>query len=315
MSGKDPELSRLGEALSSARSDYSAAKKNTDETKARLNQTGSMIQTFNAKIAELKKGIDAEYNAMRSERAGGDRSAADGHREAAQSMQEKLTEIYESKKSCFAELDDARAAFNKALDTQKILRDKVQEAWDSFNARLEFLKSENAKEQAKWKEKPCRICGVPIRYNVEWKHIPNLCKECFDKDKLNWEDRTCAKCGKTFRINKSWEHIPTICGECRKAVKAEKAARVQAEKAAEKAAQEESARQAEEERQAAASALVDVANEAVNENMMETKVETVIETVSQAPVEVEAPAACETITEAEAPAESASKAMTDEADN
>ena len=296
MSGKDPELSRLGEALSSARSDYSAAKKNTDETKARLNQTGSMIQTFNAKIAELKKGIDAEYNAMRSERAGGDRSAADGHREAAQSMQEKLTEIYESKKACF-------------------LRDKVQEAWDSFNARLEFLKSENAKEQAKWKEKPCRICGVPIRYNVEWKHIPNLCKECFDKDKLNWEDRTCAKCGKTFRINKSWEHIPTICGECRKAVKAEKAARVQAEKAAEKAAQEESARQAEEERQAAASALVDVANEAVNENMMETKVETVIETVSQAPVEVEAPAACETITEAEAPAESASEAMTDEADN
>ena len=315
MSGKDPELSRLGEALSSARSDYSAAKKNTDETKARLNQTGSMIQTFNAKSAELKKGIDAEYNAMRSERAGGDRSAADGHREAAQSMQEKLTEIYESKKACFAELDDARAAFNKALDTQKILRDKVQEAWDSFNARLEFLKSENAKEQAKWKEKPCRICGVPIRYNVEWKHIPNLCKECFDKDKLNWEDRTCAKCGKTFRINKSWEHIPTICGECRKAVKAEKAARVQAEKAAEKAAQEESARQAEEERQAAASALVDVANEAVNENMMETKVETVIETVSQAPVEVEAPAACETITEAEAPAESASEAMTDEADN
>ena len=157
MSGKDPELSRLGEVLSSARSAYAAAKKTTDETKARLNQTGSMIQTFNAKIADLKKGIDSEYNAMRSERAGGDRSAADEHRETAQSMQEKLTETYESKKACFAELDEARAAFNKALDSQKILRDKVQEAWDSFNARLEFLKSENAKEQAKWKEKPCRI--------------------------------------------------------------------------------------------------------------------------------------------------------------
>ena len=261
MSGKDPELSRLGEALSSARSAYAAAKKTTDETKARLNQTGSMIQTFNAKIADLKKGIDSEYNAMRSERAGGDRTAADEHRGNAQSMQEELTETYESKKACFAELDEARAAFNKALDCQKILRDKVQEAWDSFNARLEFLKSENAKEQEKWKEKPCRICGVPIRYNVEWKHIPNLCKDCFEKDKLNWEDRTCAKCGKTFRINKSWEHIPTICGDCRKIVKAEKAAKLQAEKAA----AEESARQAEEERQAAASALVDVANEAMSE--------------------------------------------------
>ena len=268
MSCKDPELSRLGEALSSARSAYAAAKKITDETKARLNETGSRIQTFNAKISELKKGIDAEYGAMRTERANGDRDAADEHRSLAQSMQEKLSEIYESKKACFGELDEARAAFNKALDTQKILRDKVQEAWDGFNARLEYLKSENAKEQAKWKEKPCKICGVPIRYNVEWKHIPNLCKDCFDKDKANWEDRVCAKCGKAFRINKGWEHIPTICGDCRKIVKAEKAAR-ENEKAAklqaEKEAVEESARLAQEEREAAAGALVDVANEALGE--------------------------------------------------
>ena len=268
MSGKDSELSRLGEALSSARSAYAAAKKITDETKARLNETGSRIQTFNAKISELKKGIDAEYGAMRTERANGDRDAADEHRSLAQSMQEKLSEIYESKKACFGELDEARAAFNKALDTQKILRDKVQEAWDGFNARLEYLKSENAKEQAKWKEKPCKICGVPIRYNVEWKHIPNLCKDCFDKDKANWEDRVCAKCGKAFRINKGWEHIPTICGDCRKIVKAEKAAR-ENEKAAklqaEKEAAEESARLAQEEREAAAGALVDVANEALGE--------------------------------------------------
>ena len=261
MSGKDPELSRLGEALSSARSAYAAAKKITDETKARLNETGSRIQTFNAKISELKKGIDAEYGAMRTERANGDRDAADEHRSLAQSMQEKLSEIYESKKACFGELDEARAAFNKALDTQKILRDKVQEAWDGFNARLEYLKSENAKEQAKWKEKPCKICGVPIRYNVEWKHIPNLCKDCFDKDKANWEDRVCAKCGKAFRINKGWEHIPTICGDCRKIVRAEKSARMQAEKEA----VEESARLAQEEREAAAGALVDVANEALGE--------------------------------------------------
>ena len=140
----------------------------------------------------------------------------------------------------------------------------MQHAWDSFNERLEFLKSENAKEQAKWKEKPCRICGVPIRYNVEWKHIPNLCKDCFEKDKENWEDRTCAKCGRNFRINKSWEHIPTICPECRKVVKAEKAAR-EAEKAAKLEAQREEAEMLEKsarlEREEAASALVDVANE------------------------------------------------------
>ena len=105
---------------------------------------------------------------------------------------------------------------------------------------------------------------MPIRYNVEWKHIPNLCKDCFEKDKENWEDRTCAKCGRNFRINKSWEHIPTICPECRKVVKAEKAAR-EAEKAAKLEAQREEAEMLEKsarlEREEAASALVDVANE------------------------------------------------------
>ena len=270
MSGKDPELSRLGEALSSARTAYAAAKKTTDESKARLNETGSRIQTFNVKITDLKKSIDAEYNAMRSERAAGDRDAADEHRANAQAMQEELTQVYETKKACFGELDEARAAFNKALEAQKTFKETVQSAWDAFNSRLEFLKEENAKEQAKWKEKPCRICGIPIRYNVEWKHIPNLCKDCFEKDKENWEDRTCAKCGKTFRINKGWEHIPTICGECRKVVKAEKAAR-EAEKAAKQKAEaaeaEESAKAAQEERQAAAAALIEVANEAVSETV------------------------------------------------
>ena len=110
---------------------------------------------------------------------------------------------------------------------------------------------------------------MPIRYNVEWKHIPNLCKDCFEKDKENWEDRTCAKCGKTFRINKGWEHIPTICGDCRKIVKAEKAAR-EADRAARQEAKaqkaEEIAKAAESERQAAASALVEVANEALVES-------------------------------------------------
>ena len=277
MSGKDPELSRLGEALSSARTAYAAAKKTTDESKARLNETGSRIQTFNVKITDLKKSIDAEYNAMRSERAAGDRDAADEHRANAQAMQEELTQVYETKKACFGELDEARAAFNKALEAQKTFKETVQSAWDAFNSRLEFLKEENAKEQAKWKEKPCRICGIPIRYNVEWKHIPNLCKDCFEKDKENWEDRTCAKCGKTFRINKGWEHIPTICGECRKVVKAEKAARV-AEKAAKQKAEaaevEESAKAAQEERQAAAAALIEVANEAVSETVSARRLRT-----------------------------------------
>ncbi len=231
MSGKDPELSRLGDVLSDARAAYAEAKKVTDEAKARLNEKGDCIQAFNTEITALKEKVDAEYDAMRSERADGNREAADERRTKAQSLQAELSAKYEEKKKCFLELDEARAAFNAALDQQKQLRDGVQVAWDQFNERLNFLKAENAKEQAMWQEKPCKNCGTPIRYNVEWKHIPNLCRDCFEKDKANWEDRVCAKCGSTFRINNTWERIPTICPSCKKIVKAEKEARIAAEAA------------------------------------------------------------------------------------
>ena len=225
MSGKDPELSRLGEVLSGARKAYTEAKKSTDAAKTALNEAGGAIQLCNNKIAELKAAVDAAYDSMRTKRASGDRNAADSERARAQMLQEELTAEYENKKAGFAGLDAARAAFNEALGRQKELRETVQSAWDAFNERLEFLKTENAKAQEDWKEKPCRMCGKSIRYNVNWKHIPSLCKECYEKDKENWEDRECVRCGSRFRINKTWEHIPTICGNCRKEVKQEKAAK------------------------------------------------------------------------------------------
>lgn len=223
MSGKDPELSRLGEVLSSARKAYAEAKKSTDAAKAVLNDAGSAIQQCNNTITQLKMEVDAAYDSMRARRAEGDRDGADSERTRAQGLQEELTAQYDSKKGYFAKLDEARALFNEALEKQKSLRETVQESWDAFNARLEFLKAENAKEQENWKEKPCRMCGSLIRYNIKWKHIPSLCRDCYEKDRMNWEDRTCARCGGNFRINKTWEHIPSICSSCRKEIKMEKA--------------------------------------------------------------------------------------------
>lgn len=235
MSGKDPELSKLGEQLTAARAAYTEAKKTTDGAKARLNESGSTIQEINEEIAQLRHKIDAEYDAMRTERSNGNRDAADAHRSTAQEMQAQLSGKYDEKKACFTNLDIARDEFRQALDVQRKSRDAVQKAWNDFNGRLDFLKEQNRIEQAKWKEKPCKNCGKMIRYNIEWKHIPNLCHDCFEKDKVNWEDRICTRCGATFRINKTWEHIPTICPSCRKEVKAEKAAR-KAQRAAQAAA-------------------------------------------------------------------------------
>ncbi len=222
MSGKDPELSRLGDVLSEVRAAYAEAKKVTDGAKSVLNEKGDCIQEFNAQINTMKAYIDAAYDSMRSERGNGNREAAEEHRARARSMQEELTAKYEEKKKCFFALDEARTSFNNALDQQKQLRNDVQNAWDQFNERLEFLKIENVAEQAKWKEKPCRQCGTTIRYNMEWKHIPNLCRACFEKDRVNWEDRVCEICGSRFRINKTWKRVPTLCHDCRNDVSADK---------------------------------------------------------------------------------------------
>lgn len=237
MSGKDPELTKLGEQLTAARAAYAEAKKVTDGAKVKLNDSGSRIQKINDEITSLRQRIDMEYDAMRAQRAEGNRDAADAHRAAAQELQSELSGKYDEKKAYFTSLDAAREGFRQALNVQRESRDRVQQAWNDFNARLDILKEKNRIEQAKWKEKPCRNCGKMIRYNVEWKHIPNLCHDCFEKDKVNWEDRTCTRCGASFRINKTWEHIPTICPSCRREVKAEKAAR-RAQRAAALAAQE-----------------------------------------------------------------------------
>ena len=252
MSGKDPELSRLGEALSKAREAYTAAKKVTDVAKQHLNETGDCIQSFNTQINSLKEGVMREYNEMRASRSEGDREGSDEHRTLAQKMQEELTSLYDNKKTCFIELDAARAAFNTALDDQKRLRDEMQAAWDQFNARLEYLKAENEKERAKWRETTCKECGRKIRYHKDRRKAPSLCRECYEKDKVNWEDRECARCGNSFRINKNWEHIPSICSDCRKVVREEKA---------QKAAK---AREAEQ----VTSSVVDVAFEEVAEPVM-----------------------------------------------
>lgn len=42
-----------------------------------------------------------------------------------------------------------------------------------------------AEEAAKWKEKPCRNCGKPVPYRVDWEHPPTLCKDCKEKRQTN----------------------------------------------------------------------------------------------------------------------------------
>lgn len=41
--------------------------------------------------------------------------------------------------------------------------------------------AEKATRAEKWKERSCKECGQTIRYNIEWRHIPNYCSDCKEK--------------------------------------------------------------------------------------------------------------------------------------
>ncbi len=70
-------------------------------------------------------------------------------------------------------------------------------------------------EKAKWREKPCAKCGTTIKYRVDWEKVPNICKSCKDAEKAKWNEKPCSKCGATIKYNVDWTNIPNICNNCK----------------------------------------------------------------------------------------------------
>ena len=75
--------------------------------------------------------------------------------------------------------------------------------------------SESVEFEPEFQTKPCRSCGRPISYNLEWEHIPNYCRECKKEYQKDTITRTCKRCGKTFSLPSSVQHWPNYCQECR----------------------------------------------------------------------------------------------------
>lgn len=215
MAGKDCELERLRAEMDAAQRDIDSAKGRLDSISSKRSGIKSQIETINYRIADIKHHIDEEYRMMKICYEARDRIDAENHKYNAQSYKNSLQREYEIKNSYYIQLDGIKSEFESALYDLRSAKEWKQRAREAFQARLQILKIRNEQERAKWRVKSCKNCGKPIRYRVDWNHIPDLCKECKEREKAKWHEKPCKKCGLPIKYHEDWKHIPSICKQCK----------------------------------------------------------------------------------------------------
>ena len=215
MAQKDYEIERLRGEMDSAQRAIDVAKSRLDPIRSQRDSIKSEINSIKFRIADLKHSIDLEYDAIRICRQARNSYDADNHRYRAQSFKDALQREYEMKAGCYARLDMLKSDYESALSALNDAKARKQAAREAFNSRLQIVKDRNAARRAEWKETACKKCGKPIQYHIDWKRVPNLCKECAAKEKAKWHETSCKKCGAPIRYHEEWSHKPTICKECK----------------------------------------------------------------------------------------------------
>ena len=178
MPKNDPELERLRAEMDAAQRQIDAAKQRLDYIGPRRDAIKREIESINYRIADLKRSIDIEYEAIRACRQAHNKIDADNHRWRAQDFKAALDREYSIKNGYFEQLSALKSEFEPALAELRSAKERKNRARDAFQARLATLKAANEEARAMWHEKPCAKCGRTIRYREDWAHIPNICKDC-----------------------------------------------------------------------------------------------------------------------------------------
>lgn len=215
MAQKDYELERLRGEMDIAQRAIDSAKNRLDPIRSQRDSIKSEINSINYRIADLKHSIGCEYDAIRICRQARAIYDADNHKYRAESFKDALQREYEMKNGCYSRLDMLKSDYEAALSALNDAKAKKQSAREAFNARLQIVKEQNETRRAKWKETACRKCGKTIQYHVDWKRVPDMCKECSAKEKAKWHEASCKKCGSPIRYHEEWTHKPTICKDCK----------------------------------------------------------------------------------------------------
>lgn len=183
---KDFELDRLHNEIESAKSAIESAKSRLDTVNSKRSGIKAQIDSCKYRIDDLKRSRDMEYDYMRTCRAARDRIGADNHRYNAESYTAAIQREYEVKNRYYEDLNYYKSDYESALNDLRNAKARKQQAIEAFQSRLQIVRVQNELRRSQWKETNCKKCGKVIKYHIDWKRIPNMCKECITAEKSKW---------------------------------------------------------------------------------------------------------------------------------
>lgn len=216
---KDYELDRLHNEIETAQRAIDSAKSRLDFVNSRRSGIKSQIESCKYRIADIKHSVDLEYGYMRTCRSARDHIGADNHRYNAESFKNALNREYEIKNGYYTELNSYKGEYESALNDLRNAKARKHQAIEAFQSRLQIVKAQNEQEKAQWRETYCKKCGKKISYRINWKRVPDMCKDCIAVEKAKWQETPCVKCGRMIRYNEDWTHIPHVCKDCKSSSK------------------------------------------------------------------------------------------------
>ena len=229
----DPELERLFRRIDSLESDLRIANSEMDTLRPLMDDAWADLQYLRDQYNYYKDLATEEFEAASLCWESGDKFDAKEHSINAHLLKDRQHEFG----SC---IDDAKArhsSFKSSFDEAKARRNEILEhlkyARAEKNRRLDELKEQNAERRSHWHEKNCQRCGATIRYNDEWSHSPNFCKDCKEKfaeekaareaarkeREAKWREKPCKGCGAMIRYNVDWDNPPNYCNKCKEKFK------------------------------------------------------------------------------------------------
>ena len=216
---KDYELDRLHNEIETAQRAIDSAKSRLDFVNSRRSGIKSQIESCKYRIADIKHSVDLEYGYMRTCRSARDHIGADNHRYNAESFKNALNREYEIKNGYYTELNSYKGEYESALNDLRNAKARKHQAIEAFQSRVQIVKAQNEQEKAQWRETYCKKCGKKISYRINWKRVPDMCKDCIAVEKAKWQETPCVKCGRMIRYNEDWTHIPHVCKDCKSSSK------------------------------------------------------------------------------------------------
>lgn len=147
------EIEQYEETKEAVHYDISFHKSERDEAKAEADR-----------LFEYARDCPREY-----------KDTAETYRADAMTLMEQVRDIKEQLADSYDELDSVKWELKDLNEKRGALRAELNSLIRQHKDRIRQLKEQDA---LNWREKPCTVCGRPLRYNTTWKHIPNICSEC-----------------------------------------------------------------------------------------------------------------------------------------